>query len=98
MYQSRYHFSGGHISIALDALSGELLELHDLRTGENFIKNSMFSAPQPLILTTTDGKRLYPPKTSQILSDPALRCEITSDCGTVTVHYAYLTEIGRAHV
>ena len=37
MYQSRYHFSGGHISIALDALSGELLELHDLRTGENFI-------------------------------------------------------------
>ena len=92
MYQSRYHFSGGHISIALDALSGELLELHDLRTGENFIKNSMFSAPQPLILTTTDGKRLYPPKTSQILSDPALRCEITSDGGTVTVHYAYLTD------
>lgn len=92
MYQSRYHFSGGDLSIALDALSGELLELHDLRTGENFIKNSMFSTPQPLILTTTDGVRLYPPKTSQILSDPSLQCEITSSGDTVTVHYTSLTD------
>ena len=92
MYQSRYHVSGGDLSIALDTLSGELLELHDTRTGENFIKNSMFSAPQPLILTMTDGRRLYPPKTSQILTDSSLRCEITTDGNTVTVHYTSLTD------
>lgn len=92
MYLSRYHFSGGDVSIALDALSGELLELHDLRTGENFIKNSLFSAPQPLLLTMTDGRRLYPPRTDQIIADPTLRCSIESNGNTVAVHYAYLTD------
>jgi len=92
MYQSRYHFSGGDISVALDALSGELLELHDLRTGENFIKNSLFTAPQPLILTTGDGRRLYPPRTDRILTDPSLRCEISHNGDTVEVRYSHLTD------
>ena len=92
MYQSRYVFTCDPISIALDSLSGELLELHDTRTGENFIKNSLFTALQPFVLTLKDGKRLYPPHTDQILKNPSLRCDITSKNNVITVHYFYLTD------
>ncbi|MBQ7983057.1 MAG: hypothetical protein IJ302_05780 [Clostridia bacterium] len=91
-YQSRYHISGGYVSLALDALSGELLELHDTRTGENFIKNSLFCEPQPFVLFCADGGKRFPPRTNQILENPALRCEILCGDSSVTVRYHHLTD------
>lgn len=92
MYKSRLTFSGETISIALDSLSGELLEFRDMRTGENFIKNSLFTAQQPFIITCKDGKRLYPPSTKQILKDRSMQCEITQKDNLITVHYSFLTD------
>ena len=49
-YQSRYHLSNGLLSLALDSLTGELLELVHEETGENLIKNHTYALPQPLRL------------------------------------------------
>ncbi|MFQ9802276.1 MAG: hypothetical protein ACLR23_28985 [Clostridia bacterium] len=48
MYQSRYHFTNGKMSVAVDSMTGELLELVHAQSGENLIKNSSFQLPQPL--------------------------------------------------
>ncbi len=90
MYKSRLHFSNGVVEIALDSQSGEILELHDSVTGENFIKNSMFSMQQPFYLICTDGKRLAPFHTDDIIRNRELACEIASSEDGVTVRYRFL--------
>ena len=47
MYYSRYHYDNGYISVAIDSLTGELLELVYKKTGENLIKNSAYLLHQP---------------------------------------------------
>ena len=76
-YQSRYHLTNGRISLALDSLTGELLELVYEKTGENLIKNHCYSLPQPFVVLCGEGKcRLYPGDAGAIEKHPQLRPQI----------------------
>lgn len=79
MYQSRYHFTNGKMSVAVDSITGELLELVHAQSGENLIKNSSFQLPQPFILRGRAGERtvtLHPGNARQIAEDEGLRAKI----------------------
>jgi hypothetical protein len=75
MYKTRQHFSNGFVSIAIDNLTGELLELQDEKSGDNLIKNSVYMLPQPFVLVCkVDGKEelceLSSPNLNQISEHP----------------------------
>lgn len=76
-YQSRYHLTNGRLSIALDSLTGELLELVYAGNGENVIKNHCYSLPQPLAILCDGGKICLRPGDAEAISaHPKLRPEI----------------------
>lgn len=76
-YQSRYHLSNGLLSLALDSLTGELLELVHEETGENLIKNHTYALPQPFAVVTKDRAHgLRPGDARAIAEYPRLRPEI----------------------
>lgn len=50
MYQSRYHLDNEKLSLAIDSQTGQLVELVWEETGENLLKNHLFSLPQPFAL------------------------------------------------
>lgn len=81
MYVSRIRISNGHISMAFDSMTGELLELISEKTGENFIKNSCYSRPQVFLIQTKekdgDLRQLTVPLTKDAIADPSLRCSFT---------------------
>lgn len=93
-YKSRYHLTNGLISLALDSLSGELLELTMEKTGENMIKNHCYSLPQPFAVYYTEDKKewLRPGNASAISRYPVLQPEITvsRDNRSATVSYRAL--------
>ena len=92
MQNTRIELSNELIMVTFDIRSGELLEFRDKRTGENFIKNSLFNEPQPFILFTKDGKKLYPAKTHQILSGAIPQCEIVKGENSLEFIYTHLTD------
>ncbi len=93
MYKSRYHFSNGQTSIAVDSLSGDLLELVDLTRGENLLKNHCYDLPQPFSLHLTNpDKTLFPPSSRQVKHDNRLRCTIDGNDTGFSVHYHWLTD------
>lgn len=100
MYLSRYHFSNGLISVAIDSLTGELLELVNEKTGENLIKNSAFVLKQPFQLFAVSGTkevRLFGGNASLISKGPDLKPTITSEelAGNgvkITITYPKLTD------
>lgn len=82
MYQSRYHYENELLSVAIDSLTGELLELIYKPTGENFIKNSCFLLHQPFqLFTSLKGEkiRLFGGDTYSIARDAQLKPHITHD-------------------
>lgn len=99
MYRSRLHFENGRFHLALDANTGEILELSDNLLGENLIKNSMFGAAQPFTVAVRDreGKtsELTAPFSRTALSRPELRAEISTETEDgillVRVKYGCLT-------
>lgn len=90
-YQSRYHLSNGRLSLALDSLTGELLELVDETSGENLIKNHTFALPQPFAILAKKGEAcLHPGSAETIARYPQLQPEIAvspeGQSATVTYH------------
>ena len=82
MYQSRLHATNGIISVALDALSGEVLEFVRESTWDNMTKNhvrqtwSLFDA----VVHTEDGDvRLHAPRYLDIRADQSLTPVIEID-------------------
>ncbi|MCR5262828.1 MAG: DUF6259 domain-containing protein, partial [Clostridiales bacterium] len=83
MYKSRLHFENGSIHLALDAITGEVLELCDVKRGENLIKNSLFQLSQPFTVTLRNDKgellELSAPINRVALRRPEIRAVITSE-------------------
>ncbi len=93
MYKSRYHFSNGQVSMAVDSLCGDLLEFNNLAAGENYLKNGCFTLPQPFALTLMEPETvLFPPSSRQVKRDMKLKCEISGDETGFSVRYPYLTD------
>ena len=67
MYKSRYHYDNSALHIAVDSLTGELLELGPAFSGENLIKNSLHDL-RPFKFT---GKKLG--KTIAFLGGTSMR-------------------------
>ena len=92
---NRLHFDYANVHVVLDAMTGELFELIRKDTGDNVLKNGMFTQRQPftLSLRSTDGKtlQLAPPPHKRAFLEPELRPDIQSaqtDTGVcVTVRY-----------
>ncbi len=83
MYKSRLHFENGNLHLALDALTGEILELCDVKRGENLIKNSMFQLAQPFTVTLRNAAgellELSAPVSRVALRRPEFRADISSE-------------------
>lgn len=98
MYHSRYHFSNNSISIALDSMTGEVLELMYNKNGDNLIKNSSYLLHQPFVLYTLDTcRQLFCANAVQISDFPESKATITQEnyeSGDikVIVSYEYLTD------
>ena len=82
MYQSRLHATNGIISIAVDALSGEVLEFVRESTWDNVTKNhvrqtwSLFDA---VVHTEFGDKRLHAPRYLDVRADESLTPVIDID-------------------
>ncbi len=79
MYQSRLHASNGIVSLAIDALSGELLELINESSGDNLVKSHHPAAYTPFFLEIYQGQHklpALPPRYLDIQSRPELKPEI----------------------
>ncbi len=101
MYQSRLHATNGLVSIALDALNGELLELVSLPAADNIIKSNCHPdarSPFMLELVGPDGSvhRLLPPRYTDILEDSSLKPDITiqqqAESATIQITYPAVVE------
>ena len=99
MYHSRLHFENEHLHLALDSMTGEILELCDKKGGENLIKNAMYDIKQPFLLKLRTEKGevdLCAPHSRDALENPTIRAEITAKetAGgvSVTVHYPCVTD------
>lgn len=99
MYHSRLHFENEHLHLALDSMTGEILELCDKKGGENLIKNAMYDIKQPFLLKLRTEKGevdLCAPHSRDALENPTIRAEIaakeTADGVSVTVHYPCVTD------
>lgn len=97
MYQSRFHFEHDNIHLAIDSITGEILELFTLDKNDNIIKNSMFNYPGMFELTWNDGEATHtitPPHSRDALNNPQLCCKVsteeTADGLLVTVSYDML--------
>ena len=94
MYQSRLHATNGIISIAVDALSGEVLEFVRESTWDNVTKNhvrntwSLFDA---VVHTEAGNKRLHAPRYLDVRANAALTPVIQIDqqekSATVTIDF-----------
>lgn len=51
MYKSRIKKTAGSLTVAVDSQNGELLSLVDENSGDNLIKNSSYTLPNPFALT-----------------------------------------------
>ena len=79
MYQSRLHATNGIISIAVDSLSGEVLEFVRESTWDNVTKNHVrqtWSLFDLVVHTPGGNKRVHAPRYLDICADKALTPEI----------------------
>ena len=97
MYQSRLHFEHDNIHLALDSMTGDILELFTLDDYDNIIKSSMFEKNGTFEITLErDEKSLVfsTPHSRDALGDESLRCSISSQLHEggldVTVSYSKL--------
>ena len=94
MYQSRLHATNGVVSVAVDALSGELLELVRESAADNILKNHVRRAWSPLegmLLTDGGDVRFHAPRYADMLGDASLTPAIAVDQqdGEATVRMDY---------
>lgn len=94
MYQSRLHATNGVVSIAVDALSGELLEFTRESTWDNAAKNHVrqtWSLFDGIVHTGEGDRRLHPPRYRDIRADaaltPAICVDQRADSATVTIDF-----------
>lgn len=100
VYLSRCHYGNGLLSVAVDSLTGEILELINESSGENLIKNSAYTLRQPFQVWAGAGGetvRLFGGNVYEIARDAALRPQISSEelpgVGVrVTVQYEKLSD------
>lgn len=101
MYESRLHATNGLISLALDARSGELLELTNERTADNVVKSNCHpEAWSPFLIETPgeDGKtrRLRPARYAEIFDDaslaPKIRVEQREGSASIQIDYPAVIE------
>ncbi len=77
MYHSRLHVTNGLVSAALDALTGEPLELVLEENRENILKSNFRAEASPLKVCLRDGRELRPAKYAEIRRDGSLRPQVT---------------------
>lgn len=99
VYQSRLHATNGLISLAVDALSGELLELTLERTADNLLKSHQYAAPTPFRLELYEGdacKTAWPARYAEIRLRDDLRPTIDVDQreGSAVVRTRYPAVVG----
>lgn len=100
MYSSRIHIGNGQVAVAVDSLTGELLEFVDEQSGENLIKNAFHNLKQPFrLLGTYNGRpiRLFAGTPRQMENDPDLKPAILRDAEAeqgpgISVSYRKLTD------
>lgn len=94
MYLSRYHFQNSKISLSIDSLSGELLELINLSTGDNIIKAHDYFYTAPFCLAVDGGRKITVPKRTDCVAHPELSAKIETciepDGQLITVSYDHL--------
>ena len=97
MYQSRLHLTNGIVSVALDALSGEMLEFVRESTADNCIKNHVrrtWSLLDGLLLTDQAPLRFHGPRYRDIRADPSLTPIIETQqleqSACARIHYPHL--------
>ncbi|MBQ2707934.1 MAG: hypothetical protein IJF67_06680 [Clostridia bacterium] len=97
MKKGRLHFDRDGIHLVLDSMTGELLEFIRKDTGDNLIKNYMYTLRQPftLRLANPDGTaaELTPPPHRTAFENPELHPAITSeeDGGSLRITVSYKT-------
>lgn len=103
MYQSRLHATNGIISIAVDALNGEILEFTRESTWDNVVKNHVQPAHslfEGMVWTEQGRVMFHVPRYRDILADESLKPVVTvcqsEGSASVTLEYPYLmTEQGK---
>ena len=70
MYKSRIKKTAGSLTVAVDSQNGELLSLVDENSGDNLIKNSSYTLPNPFALTI-GGLTLTAPSNTEIKKNHA---------------------------
>ena len=102
MYQSRLHITNGIISVALDALNGEMLEFTRENTWDNALKNHIqqVGGLMDAILHTEGGdKRITVPRYLDIRRDAGLTPRVTVEQGeneaSARMEYPYLVSDGH---
>ncbi len=97
MYQSRLHATNGVISIAVDALSGEVLEFTRESTWDNAAKNHVrktWSLFDGIAHTAAGDRRLHPPRYLDTQADksllPEVRVDQRPDSARVTITFPKL--------
>ncbi|MBO4884284.1 MAG: hypothetical protein J5602_03125 [Clostridia bacterium] len=105
MYQSRLHATNGIVSIAVDALNGEILEFTRESTWDNAAKNHVRSTRSLLdgLLHTSDGdRRLYVPRYLEIREDgrltPDIAVEQRDKSARVTITYPMLVTFPKVEM
>ena len=103
MYQSRLHATNGIVSIAVDALNGEILEFTRESTGDNAAKNHVRRTRSPLdgVLCAADGdRRLFAPRYPEIRADarlaPAVEVEQRDGSARIVLRYPMLVAFPKA--
>ena len=91
MYKSRIKKTAGSLTVAVDSQNGELLSLVDESSGDNLIKNSSYTLPNPFALTI-GGITLTAPSNTDIKKTPALQHEVREGASSITVVYPMLTD------
>lgn len=91
MYKSRIKKTAGSLTVAVDSQNGELLSLVDENSGDNLIKNSSYTLPNPFALTI-GGLTLTAPSNTEIKKTPALAPELREGASSITIVYPMLTD------
>ncbi len=102
MYHSRIRITNGLVTIGVDALNGELLELIRESTGDNAIKNHIretWSLLDGMLLEETGSRRFHVPRFEEIRQDESLQPVIRSDQqgeeAALYLQYPFLVSEGK---
>lgn len=102
MYESRLHLTNHVISIAVDALNGEILDFVREETADNVLKNFPQKTRGMLdgMLACPEGdKRFYLPRYEEIRLCPELAPKVAlcqeEDCGRIILNYSKLILEGK---